>query len=203
MSSITTMEKKIKQQKIKEKQQKESISSNNNMGNNKNSNKLRLRDTLLNMLGEFVALNKSPEVRLSSASQQFLADAVLEEKRHLDKDHIRHVRSVSSNAVLASPSMGHSQINPTSNSFIHHSRHVSLPTNHESSNRFSLFPPRLRKVAQADDRIRSQLQQQQRQTNVISEENEEESEQQQQQQTSFKTNQTRTKKEGRKAAVAL
>nr|CAD2132649.1 unnamed protein product [Meloidogyne enterolobii] len=91
------------------------------MGNNKNSNKLRLRDTLLNMLGEFVALNKSPEVRLSSASQQFLADAVLEEKRHLDKDHIRHVRSVSSNAVLASPSMGHSQINPSSNSFIHHS----------------------------------------------------------------------------------
>ena len=84
MSSITTMEKKIKQQKIKDKQQKESISS-NNMGNNKNSNKLRLRDTLLNMLGEFVALNKSPEVRLSSASQQFLADAVLEEKRHLDK----------------------------------------------------------------------------------------------------------------------
>uniref|UniRef100_A0A914M542 Uncharacterized protein n=1 Tax=Meloidogyne incognita TaxID=6306 RepID=A0A914M542_MELIC len=174
------------------------------MGNNKNSNKLRLRDTLLNMLGEFVALNKSPEVRLSSASQQFLADAVLEEKRHLDKDHIRHVRSVSSNAVLASPSMGHSQINPSSNSFIHHSRHVSLPTNHESSNRFSLFPPRLRKVAQADDRIRSQLQQQQRQTNVISEENEEESEQQQQQQqTSFKTNQTRVKKEGRKTAVAL
>uniref|UniRef100_A0A914KWZ2 Uncharacterized protein n=1 Tax=Meloidogyne incognita TaxID=6306 RepID=A0A914KWZ2_MELIC len=203
MSSITTMEKKIKQQKIKEKQQKESISS-NNMGNNKNSSKLRLRDTLLNMLGEFVALNKSPEVRLSSASQQFLADAVLEEKRHLDKDHIRHVRSVSSNAVLASPSMGHSQINPTSNSFIHHSRHVSLPTNHESSNRFSLFPPRLRKVAQADDRIRSQLQQQQRQTNVISEENEEESEQQQQQQqTSFKTNQARVKKEGRKAALAL
>nr|CAD2185443.1 unnamed protein product [Meloidogyne enterolobii] len=91
--------------------------------------------------------------------------------------------------------MGHSQINPTSNSFIHHSRHVSLPTNHESSNRFSLFPPRLRKVAQADDRIRSQLQQQQRQTNVISEENEEESEQQQQQQqTSFKTNQARVKK---------
>uniref|UniRef100_A0A915M5P7 Uncharacterized protein n=1 Tax=Meloidogyne javanica TaxID=6303 RepID=A0A915M5P7_MELJA len=171
------------------------------MGNNKNSSKLRLRDTLLNMLGEFVALNKSPEVRLSSASQQFLADAVLEEKRHLDKDHIRHVRSVSSNAVLASPSMGHSQINP-SNSFIHHSRHVSLPTNHESSNRFSLFPPRLRKVAQADDRIRSQLQQQQqRQTNVISEENEEEGEQQQQ--TSFKTTQTRVKKEGRKAAVAL
>ncbi|KAL7077316.1 hypothetical protein ACQ4LE_003057 [Meloidogyne hapla] len=199
---MSSMEKKIKQQKIKEKQQKEFISSNNNFGNNKSS-KLRLRDTLLNMLGEFVALNKSPEVRLSSASQQFLADAVLEEKRHLDKDHIRHVRSVSSNAALASPSMGHSQI-PTSNSFIHHSRHVSLPTSQESSNRFSLFPPRLRKVAQADDRIRSQLQQQkqQRQANVISEENEEEIEQQQQQ-TTFKTKDTRVKKEGRKAVMAL
>ena len=95
--------------------------------------------------------------------------------------------------------MGHSQISSNNNSFIHHSRHVSLPTSQESSKRFSLFPPRLRKVAQADDRIRSALQQQkqQRQTNIISEENEEENEQQQQ-----INKEIRVKKEGRKAALA-
>lgn len=57
--------------------------------NNGSSIKLRLRDTLLNMLGEFVALNKSPEVRLNSSSQQFLAEAVREEKRRLSTDSIK------------------------------------------------------------------------------------------------------------------
>ncbi|KAF7633192.1 hypothetical protein Mgra_00007380 [Meloidogyne graminicola] len=187
--SSTIMDKKIKQQKIKEIQQ------------NNNNNKLRLRDTLLNMLGEFVALNKSPEVRLSTASQQFLADAVLEEKRNLDKDYIcRHTRSVSSNAVLANPS--NEQLNNNNN--IHHSRHISLPPiNQEYSNRFNLFPQRFRKVAQADERISCFIQQQKQlnNNNIIKEENEEENEQQKQQNIFNKTK--KIKKEEKKKAVAI
>uniref|UniRef100_A0A1I8A1J9 Uncharacterized protein n=1 Tax=Steinernema glaseri TaxID=37863 RepID=A0A1I8A1J9_9BILA len=40
---------------------------------------MKLRDSLVNMLGEFVGLNKSPDFKLSSSSAQFLSDAVAEE----------------------------------------------------------------------------------------------------------------------------
>lgn len=37
------------------------------------------RDSLMNMLGEFVALKRSPDHKLSSASNQCLAEAVRQE----------------------------------------------------------------------------------------------------------------------------
>lgn len=40
-----------------------------------------IRDSLVNMLGEFVGLSKTPEYRLSNSSEQFLADAIKEEKK--------------------------------------------------------------------------------------------------------------------------
>jgi hypothetical protein len=40
-----------------------------------------IRDSLVNMLGEFVGLSKNPEFRLSTSSEQFLADAIKEEKK--------------------------------------------------------------------------------------------------------------------------
>lgn len=40
-----------------------------------------LRDTFLNMLGEFVALNKSPDYKLTSQSNQYLAEAIRDEVR--------------------------------------------------------------------------------------------------------------------------
>jgi hypothetical protein len=41
--------------------------------------KTKLRDSLLNMLGEFVALNKTPDFKLSTQSNQFLAEAIQDE----------------------------------------------------------------------------------------------------------------------------
>uniref|UniRef100_A0AC34FKS6 Uncharacterized protein n=1 Tax=Panagrolaimus sp. ES5 TaxID=591445 RepID=A0AC34FKS6_9BILA len=40
-----------------------------------------IRDSLVNMLGEFVGLQRNPEFRLSTSSEQFLADAIKEEKK--------------------------------------------------------------------------------------------------------------------------
>uniref|UniRef100_A0A914YS17 Uncharacterized protein n=1 Tax=Panagrolaimus superbus TaxID=310955 RepID=A0A914YS17_9BILA len=40
-----------------------------------------IRDSLVNMLGEFVGLSRNPEFRLSTSSEQFLADAIKEEKK--------------------------------------------------------------------------------------------------------------------------
>ncbi|TKR86422.1 hypothetical protein L596_011017 [Steinernema carpocapsae] len=40
---------------------------------------MKLRDSLVNMLGEFVALNKTPDFKLNSSSVQFLSDRVAEE----------------------------------------------------------------------------------------------------------------------------
>lgn len=162
------------------------ISNNNNNGknggSNKNYHKLRLRDSLLNMLGEFVALNKSPEVRLSKTSQQFLLEAVREEKLDFKP---RHVRSVSSNAALlrcpatgidGNGTIGQQQSAVPPNTGICHSRRISLPVGpspasqpsppNGNGGRFSLlFPARMRKVAQADSwgqaKLMDQLQQQQ------------------------------------------
>ena len=51
--------------------------------------KLRLRDCLFSMFSEFVCSTKSPEIRLSSASQQFLLEAVREEKRQSMEFQVR------------------------------------------------------------------------------------------------------------------
>jgi hypothetical protein len=40
-----------------------------------------IRDSLVTMLGEFVGLSRNPEYRLSSSSEQFLADAINAEKK--------------------------------------------------------------------------------------------------------------------------
>lgn len=41
-----------------------------------------LRDTFLNMLGEFVALTKSPDYKLTSKSNQYLAEVIRDEVRN-------------------------------------------------------------------------------------------------------------------------
>jgi hypothetical protein len=40
-----------------------------------------IRDSLVTMLGEFVGLSRNPEYRLSTSSEQFLADAINKEKK--------------------------------------------------------------------------------------------------------------------------
>ncbi|KHN76820.1 hypothetical protein Tcan_11231 [Toxocara canis] len=42
---------------------------------------MRLRDSLINMLGEFVGLNKTPDFKLNVQSTQFIAEAVAAETR--------------------------------------------------------------------------------------------------------------------------
>uniref|UniRef100_A0A7E4VRX0 Rho-GAP domain-containing protein n=1 Tax=Panagrellus redivivus TaxID=6233 RepID=A0A7E4VRX0_PANRE len=68
-------------------------------------------DVFVNMLGEFVALNKTPDYRLNSASEQYLADAVKAEKKQSTSnitsinigmnDHAiyHHSRSTSTNSA--------------------------------------------------------------------------------------------------------
>ncbi|VDD91250.1 unnamed protein product [Enterobius vermicularis] len=44
---------------------------------------MRLRDSLVNMLGEFVGLNKTPDFKLNRQSAQYIAEAVAaESQRH-------------------------------------------------------------------------------------------------------------------------
>uniref|UniRef100_A0A183BNT1 Uncharacterized protein n=1 Tax=Globodera pallida TaxID=36090 RepID=A0A183BNT1_GLOPA len=61
--------------------------------------KMFLRDSLVGWLGEFVALNKTPDCRLSSASQQFLNEAILEERQRTAESP-RHLRSVSTQTAV-------------------------------------------------------------------------------------------------------
>ncbi|VDN54626.1 unnamed protein product [Dracunculus medinensis] len=42
---------------------------------------MRLKDSLINMLGEFVGLNKTPDFKLRQQSTQFIAEAVAVESR--------------------------------------------------------------------------------------------------------------------------
>ncbi|KAE9556606.1 hypothetical protein FO519_000012 [Halicephalobus sp. NKZ332] len=44
--------------------------------------KPRFRESLVNMLGEFVNLNRNPDFRLSNSSEKFIAEAVKQEKKH-------------------------------------------------------------------------------------------------------------------------
>lgn len=42
---------------------------------------MRLRDSLISMLGEFVGLNKTPDFKLNAQSSQAIAEAVAAETR--------------------------------------------------------------------------------------------------------------------------
>jgi hypothetical protein len=50
--------------------------------------KLSFRESMLNMLGEFVALNKNPEFRLSLKSSQFIDEAMKNEYERSRTDNI-------------------------------------------------------------------------------------------------------------------
>jgi hypothetical protein len=51
--------------------------------------KRSFRDSLLSMLGEFVALNRNPEFRLSPKSSQFLDEAMKTEYERSRTDNIQ------------------------------------------------------------------------------------------------------------------
>ncbi|KAL3068466.1 hypothetical protein niasHT_030757 [Heterodera trifolii] len=97
--------------------------------------KVFLRDSLVGWLGEFVALNKTPDCRLSSASHQFLNEAILEERQKAAEGP-RHLRSVSSQTAvlrLRQRLRCHKNGNDATNGdsacppVCHHARHVSMP----------------------------------------------------------------------------
>ncbi|VDK49269.1 unnamed protein product [Anisakis simplex] len=52
---------------------------------------MRLRESLINMLSEFVGLNKTPDFKLNAKSTQFIAEAVAAESRRYSKIELRIV----------------------------------------------------------------------------------------------------------------
>ncbi|KAI1723328.1 hypothetical protein DdX_03482 [Ditylenchus destructor] len=115
--------------------------------------KSRLRDSLLNMLGEFVALNKTPDFKLSSQSNQYLADAIrseIEHKKKMSQDSLflqtdqnpRHLRTCSTNSGYRGPNTNENP-DASTDSFTH--RRQSLPTGRPSKSSQRFFFQRLRR----------------------------------------------------------
>uniref|UniRef100_A0A914GRN3 Uncharacterized protein n=1 Tax=Globodera rostochiensis TaxID=31243 RepID=A0A914GRN3_GLORO len=116
--------------------------------------KMFLRDSLVGWLGEFVALNKTPDCRLTSASQQFLNEAILEERQRTAESP-RHLRSVSTQtAVLrlrqrlrchnANERVAAGDDDTAGAATVCHARHVSLPCGGQTPQVTS--SPRLRRL---------------------------------------------------------
>lgn len=52
---------------------------------------MKLRDSLVNMLGEFVGLNKTPDFKLNKRSAQYIAEAVAAESQRSLELRLAHV----------------------------------------------------------------------------------------------------------------
>jgi len=101
--------------------------------------KSRLRDSLLNMLGEFVALNKTPDYKLNSQSNQYLAEAIREEVEHkrMSTDSLffsqsqqqqpRHFRTTSTNSGYRGSAAKDGNTAPENDPYYIHGRRQSLP----------------------------------------------------------------------------
>uniref|UniRef100_A0A914ZS47 Uncharacterized protein n=1 Tax=Parascaris univalens TaxID=6257 RepID=A0A914ZS47_PARUN len=101
---------------------------------------MRLRDSLINMLGEFVGLNKTPDFKLNVQSTKFIAEAVAAESRRyslrknselMERDSAIRARTYSTNS--ANPQHEYVNMDP---SF----RRLSEPSVPEPQSTMSFMP---------------------------------------------------------------
>uniref|UniRef100_A0A0M3IW62 Uncharacterized protein n=1 Tax=Ascaris lumbricoides TaxID=6252 RepID=A0A0M3IW62_ASCLU len=101
---------------------------------------MRLRDSLINMLSEFVGLNKTPDFKLNVQSTKFIAEAVAAESRRyslrknselMERDIAMRARTYSTNS--ANPQYEYVSMDP---SF----RRLSEPTVREPRSTMSFMP---------------------------------------------------------------